>query len=132
MVPSRADAAPPTTWPRLLMAEGTLNAPPRLPRSVTEPSLSQSTACGPLGPGGIEVLEHKPDEPTTWPASLIAKANPTVSPLSGESSRISPSAPQITASKRITWNGVPPAKQVASRFEAVDRKSTRLNSSHLV
>src|ERR1022692_1733250 len=78
MVPSRADAAPPTTWPRLLMAEGTLNAPPRLPRSVTEPSLSQSTACGPLGPGGIEVLEPNPDEPTAWPAWLIAKANPLV------------------------------------------------------
>src|SRR5260370_30421745 len=108
MTPSLGDSAPPTTSPRLLTLLATLYVPPRLPRSVAEPSLSQSTACGAAGVGGIEVFEHKPEEPTTWPLSLIPKANPTVSPFSGGSSRISPFRPHHTASKRITWKGVTP------------------------
>ena len=72
MAPSIGDMAPPTTTPRLLMLEATLYVPPRLPRSVGVPSLSQSTACSPAEfRGGSEVFEHKPDEPTAWPLSLI-------------------------------------------------------------
>src|SRR5437016_5236308 len=40
--------------------------PPKLPRSWTEPSFSQSTACGPTAIGGSTVFEHNPDEPTAW------------------------------------------------------------------
>src|SRR5580698_4869728 len=105
MVPSLGDCAPPTTSPRLLMLDAMLVVvpDPRLPRSVTEPSLSQSTACGPFGfTGGREVFEHKPDVPMAWPKSLIPNANATVSPLSGGSCRIWPVGPHITASKRKT------------------------------
>src|ERR1039457_87017 len=70
MLPSIDDWAPPTTSPSSLTLSATFNVPPRLPRSVAEPSFSQSTACAPLGFGGIVVFEHKPDEPTTWPKSL--------------------------------------------------------------
>jgi hypothetical protein len=38
--------------------------PPKLPRSWTEPSASQSTACGPAVPEGITVLPHLPEMPT--------------------------------------------------------------------
>ena len=83
-MPSLGDCAVPTTSPRLLTLVASLSVLPRLPRSVAEPSLSQSTACGPAGfTGGRVVFEHKPDVPTTWPLSLIPKANPTVSPLRG-------------------------------------------------
>src|ERR1039457_6448849 len=58
--------------------------PPRLPRSWTEPSFSQSTACGPNASGGSTVFPHRPDAPTAWPRSLIERAIPTVSPGSGE------------------------------------------------
>ncbi len=100
------DCANPTTSPRLLMLVARLytpgSTPGRWPRSMGVPSLSQSTACGPAGfTGGKEVFEHKPDVPTAWPFSLIPQANPTVSPLSGGSFRISPLAPHITASY---WN----------------------------
>src|ERR1035438_3522950 len=94
MLPSVDDCAPPTTSPRLLTLSATFIVPPRLPRSVAEPSFSHSTACAPLGLGEIVVFEHNPDEPTTWPMSLIAKANPTVSPVSGGSLWISPLGPR--------------------------------------
>ena len=85
-MPSFANDAPATS-PRLLIPPGTLNPPPpRLPRLVGEPSLSQRTACGALLPGvigGTRVLPHKPDTPMACPRSLIAKPYPTVSPLSG-------------------------------------------------
>src|ERR1017187_4441498 len=102
MLPSIDDCAAPTTSPRLLTLAATFNVPPRLPRSLAEPSFSHSTACAPFGFGEIVELEQKPDEPTTWPMSLIAKANPTVSPVSGGSLWISPFGPHITASKRRT------------------------------
>ena len=38
------------------------------------------------------VFAHEPDMPTTWPWSLIPRAIPTVSPGSGDSSRIWPCA----------------------------------------
>src|ERR1035438_1932774 len=63
-------------------------AAPRLPRSVTEPSFSQSTACGPNATGGRLVFPHLPDAPTAWPLSFIQRAIPTVSPGRGWSSRI--------------------------------------------
>src|ERR1019366_6090058 len=102
MLPSIDDWAPPTTSPSSLTLSATFNVPPRLPRSVAEPSFYQRTACAPLGFGGIVVFEHNPDEPTTWPKSLIPIANPTVSPVSGGSPWISPFGPHITASKRRT------------------------------
>src|ERR1700680_1777184 len=105
MLPSIDDCDPPTTSPRLLMLLAVLFVPPppRLPRSVAEPSFSQSTACSPEGAtGGREVLAHKPDEPTAWPLSLIPKAYPTVSPGRGGSSWISPFRPHTTASTRRT------------------------------
>ena len=49
----------------------------------TEPSFSQSTACGPYAIGGSTVFAHVPDAPTAWPLSLIQRAIPTVSPGSG-------------------------------------------------
>src|ERR1035437_4035851 len=55
-------------------------APPRLPRSVAEPSFSQSTACGPYEIGGSMVFAHLPDAPTAWPLSLIQRATPTELP----------------------------------------------------
>src|ERR1043166_4381103 len=101
------------------------------------PSLSQSMAWGPPGLGGMDVFEHKPDEPTACPFSLIPKANPTVSPGSGRSLRISPFGLQITASNRKTWNGVPPAKQVESRTPVSENPTTtprllRLNALALL
>src|ERR1035438_2406908 len=102
MLPSMDDCAPPTTSPRLLMASATFNVPPRLPRSVADPSLSHSTACAPLGFGGIVAFEHKPEEPTACPMSLIAKANPTVSPVSGGSSWISPLGPHIRSEEHTS------------------------------
>src|ERR1019366_227065 len=97
------DCATPTTSPRLLMLLAPLNAPPRLPRSWTESSLSHSTACAavllPTEDGGRPAVEHKPELPTVWPWSLIVNAYATVSPFdtSGESTLwISPFGPQIT------------------------------------
>src|ERR1700674_2707347 len=103
MLPSVEDGDVPTTSPRLLTLVAMLDplGIPRLPRSDGEPCLSQSTACCPTGfTGGREMFEHEPDEPTTWPLSLIPQANPTVSPLSRGSSWISPSRPHIRGSKR--------------------------------
>src|ERR1700681_2867242 len=101
-VPSFGDCATPTTSPRLLMLLALLTAPPRLPRSVMEPSLSHSTACAAvvllIAKGGRPAVAHKPDPPTAWPWSLIVKAYDTQLGLSGESTRwISPFGPQITA-----------------------------------
>src|ERR1035438_5196040 len=88
----------PATSPWLLMLPATLDTPPvSPPRSTAEPSFSQSTACAPLGwTGGKEVFEQTPDEPTAWPASLIPKANPTVSPGGKRSFRMTPFGSQIT------------------------------------
>src|ERR1700743_2652785 len=103
IVPSPGDDDVPTTAPWLLILLAMFAAPPRLPRSVTEPSLSHSTACDAvvllIANGGKPVVEHRPDVPTTWPRSLIVNAYATVSPFdrSGESTlRIAPFGPQIT------------------------------------
>ena len=65
-MPSFANDAPATS-PRLLIPAGIVNPPPpRLPRLVGEPSLSQRTACGALLPGvmgGTRVFPHNPDTP---------------------------------------------------------------------
>src|ERR1039458_9035833 len=65
----------PTTSPRLLILLAPFSAPPRLPRSWTEPSLSHNTACAAVllltANGGRPVVEHKPELPTVWPRSLI-------------------------------------------------------------
>src|ERR1039458_7333362 len=113
VVPSLGDCAMPTTSPRLLILLAPFSAPPRLPRSWTEPSLSHNTACPAVllltANGGRPVFEHNPDSPTVWPRSLIVRANATVSPfaLSGE---------------RTLW--------ISPFGFQIDRKSTRLNSSH--
>src|ERR1039457_2256750 len=95
----------PTTSPRLLILLAPFSAPPRLPRSWTEPSLSHNTACAAVllltANGGRPVVEHKPELQTVWPRSLIVNAYATVSPFD-------------------------------TSGESTDRKSTRLNSSHLV
>src|SRR4051812_10219933 len=102
MNPSAACAVP-TTSPALLMLLAIFAAPPRLPRSVIEPSLSQRTACVavvfPMAAGGRPVVPHKPDAPTTSRLSLIVNANATVSPfdVSGERTLwISPFGPHTT------------------------------------
>src|SRR5579863_1757401 len=106
------DCAAPTTSPRLLTLPAVLAAPPRLPRSWIEPSFSHKTACDAvvklMAKGGRPVVEHKPDAPTTWPSSLIVKANATVSPFdtSGESTLwISPFGPQTTGKKSLVRLG---------------------------
>src|SRR5271156_2618719 len=100
MLSSLDDTDVPTTSPRLLILVATLlGGPPRLPRSIAEPSFLHSTACCPAGTiGGRVVFEHKPVEPTISPLSLRPKANPTVSPPSRGSSWISPLGPHFTGS----------------------------------
>src|ERR1700691_1949045 len=67
-VPTQAN---PTTSPRSLILVARFKTPGgvpgRWPRSVGEPLLSQSTACGANAIGETAVFEHKPDEPTAWP-----------------------------------------------------------------
>src|ERR1039457_2915951 len=66
MLPSIDDWAPPTTSPSSLTLSATFNVPPRLPRSVAEPSFSQSTACAPLGFGGSVVFDEKGKFVKSW------------------------------------------------------------------
>src|ERR1700722_1651669 len=98
--------ANPTTSPRSLILVARFKTPAgvpsRWPRSVGEPLLSQSTACGANGIGEIAVFEHKPDAPTAWPLLFTPLASPTVSPGKGCIAWIRPSGPQLTASKRRT------------------------------
>ena len=103
----------PATSPRLLMAPALpIILPPKLPRSRTEPSDSQSTACGPKArpKDANPVFAQVPDEPTAWPRSLIPSANPTVSPLSGAvpgSRRLAPKGRLQNRKLEKRWHSSP-------------------------
>src|SRR5579859_6815722 len=78
---------PPTTSPRLFNPVPTLRellpVGLRLPRSRGTP-FSHRIAWGPKANGKPGVLSQVPEDPATWPRSLIASANPTVSlPIGG-------------------------------------------------
>ena len=60
LVEGGAVVAPPTIWPKALMAEAPLEFPPRVPRSVITPFCQRNA--------------WPPAAPTTWPASLMSAA----------------------------------------------------------